>query len=324
MKKKYFFILSVSLVLLASCSHKVYQITAEGERFDALTQITDGEKICLYPQGGDFGTNLVFVVKEDNSNYNIYLKDDVLKKAYLKKTSGDNINLAPQYCSASDRIVFQFYDKTNFDIYYIDANKGKAITQITNTDEDEFNPAWSPDGNMIIFERGQTPQTYVQANIGNKPKVVSIRKNQIWIQNIKTNELKMLGEGSFPKISNDGKKIVFVKYGLDKKKTDENGTLWTMTIDGDSPRQITTATIGYAKNPNWSPDGKNLIFELTKSNKTDSDIYTIDINGENLKQYTTNKSNDFAPYWSVDDFVYFASDRKYKAKQYQIWRFKIK
>ena len=53
-------------------------------------------------------------------------------------------------------------------------------------------------------------------------------------------------------------------------------------------------------------------------------LNVYDINGENLKQYTVNKSNDFAPIWTADDFIYFCSDRGAKANQYQIWRFKIK
>jgi len=99
--------------------------------------------------------------------------------------------------------------------------------------------------------------------------------------------------------------------------------LWIMTIDGDSPRQLTTPDLGYATRPNWSPDGTKLVFQLTKKNKQDFDIYTIDINGENLRQHTTNPANDFSPYWSKDNFIYFSSDRGAKKGMFQIWRFKI-
>ncbi len=321
MKLNTYLLIFYSLYMMCSCTEKAYLMTADGEQFDALTQITEGDKACSYPQGGDFGTNLVFVTREADGHYNICMKEDVLKKAYLQKTDGSNYNVAPQYCSSNDKIVFQYYDKNNFDIYYIEANKGKAITQVTNTDENEYNPAWSPDGNNIVFEKGGTPRSYLQTNSQNQ---MSVTKNQIWMKSIKSNELKMLGEGSFPKISNDGKNIVFVKYEFDKKKDKVQGTIWTMTVEGEAPKQITNISLGYATHPNWSPDGKNVIFQLTKANKADSDIYTIDTNGENLTQYTSNKSNDFAPYWSIDDYVYFASDRKSQAKKYQIWRFKIK
>ncbi len=323
--KKIFFAISCSIVL--SCSPKVYQMTAEGENFDALTQITESEKPIFYPSGGDFGENLVFVAKEDDGAYNLYMKEKVLTKVLVQKSSGTNINLAPSYSTANNRIVFQYLDKTNYDIYYIEAGKGKAITQVTNTDEDEYNPSWSPDGNMIVFEKGATPKTYIQETSKASKvqyKGVAVTKNQIWIKDFKSNELKMVGVGSFPKISPDGKNIAFIRYDLDKSKSKETGTVWIMSIEGDSPKQITDANLGYASSPNWSPDGKRLIFQLTKKNKADSDIYTIDINGESLRQFTVNKSNDFAPIWTADDFVYFCSDRGAKANKYQIWRFKIK
>lgn len=324
MNKKLLIIVSL---LMTACSPKVYQVMSEGENFDALTQITDSEKPSYYPSGGDFGENLIFVSKEDDGAYNMYMKEKVLNKALVQKSSGQNVNLAPSYCTANNRIVFQYLDKTNYDIYYIEAGKGKAITQVTNTDEDEYNPSWSPDGNLIVFEKGATPKTYMQATSKASKVVykgVAVTKNQIWMKDLKSNELKMVGIGSFPKISPDGKNVVFIRYDLDKSKSRETGTLWIMTIEGDSPKQITDANLGYASSPNWSPDGKKLIFQLTKKNKVDSDIYTIDTNGENLRQYTVNKSNDFAPVWTVDDFVYFCSDRGTKANKYQIWRFKMK
>lgn len=314
------------LAALQACAPKTYQLTTEGENFDALTQISDSEKPCLYPQGGDLGENLVYVSREEDGAYNLYMKEKVLNKAILQKTSGKNVNLAPSYCNANNRIVFQYFDKNNFDIYYIEAGKGKAITQVTNTDEDEYNPAWSPDGNLIVYEKGATPKTYAVSSQKSSKMYsgVSVKKNQIWMKDLKTKELKMIGEGSFPKISPDGRSIAYVKYDLDRSKSKETGTLWIMTVEGDSPRQITDINLGYATNPNWSPDGKNLIFQLTKKNKIDADIYVVDINGENLRQYTVNKSNDFAPYWSIDDYVYFSSDRGAKALKYQLWRFKIK
>ncbi len=328
-KTKAFFLIILCILFGVSCnsSKKVFETISTGETFDALTQITDSDKYCSYPNGGDFGDNLVFVSTENDGSINIYMKDKVLNKAIVEKTSGKNINMAPSYCTANNRIAFQYWDKDNFDIYYIEADKVKAITQLTNTDDDEFNPSWSPDGNIIVFEKGSIPQYYTINIIeGNKKQtyVTSITKNQIWLKDLKTKELKMLGIGSFPKISPDGKSISFIRYDLDQKKKNSFGTLWIMGVDGENPKQITNVNLGSVTHPNWSPDGKNLVFQLTKKNKVDSDIYTVDINGETLKQHTLNKSGDYQPYWSADNYIYFASDRGAKAKRFQIWRFKIK
>ena len=60
-----------------------------------------------------------------------------------------------------------------------------------------------------------------------------------------------------------------------------------------------------------------------KTKKNDYDLYTIDINGNNLTQLTINKSYDAHPYWANDGNIYFASDRGGRAGHYQIWRFFI-
>lgn len=315
-------------LIMSSCSTSTFLITSEGESFDALSKITDSDKPCIDPNGGDENKNLVFVSRENDGAYNIYLKDNVLSKAIIKKTSGDNFNLAPNFCNSNNKIVFQYFDKTNFDIYYVDAFEGKAITQITYTDENEYNPSWSKDGKCVIFEKGAPPKSYIVVTKNTAQAAqysgFSVTKNQIWLKNIETGELKMLGEGSFPVISPDGDEIAFVKYDLNKRKTAETGTIWIMSIEGDSPKQLTDNQVGYATHPNWSPNGDKIIFQLTKNNKTDSDIYSINTNGENLKQLTTNKSNDFSPCWSTDNYIYFSSDRGSKKGNYQIWRFKIR
>ncbi len=320
--------LFAALLVFTGCGPQTFLMIAEGESFDALTKITDDKKISVFPNGGENGKSMVFSAKESDGSYNIYMKDNVLSSAVIQKTSGVNYNIYPNYCPANDKIAFCYFNKNNYDIYYINANSGKAITQITNTDENEYNPCWSPDGKSIVFEKGAAPKSFVQYRSGGSlgggmGMVFKVTENQVWIKNLETGELKMIGQGSFPKFSPNGKEIVFVKYDINRNRSGETGTIWTMSIDGENQRQITNTDLGYATFPCWSPDGKNVAFQLTKRDKADSDIYTISTTGENLKQHTINKSNDFAPYWSKDNFLYFSSDRGSQYQKYLIWRFKI-
>ncbi|MFZ1703797.1 MAG: hypothetical protein WAT79_05595 [Saprospiraceae bacterium] len=320
MKASYLAILL--LFIHVGCTTK-YKLMVEGENFDALTKITDEKKVCFSPNGGENNTNLTFCCYDQGNSMNVYMKDKVLSSAIIQKTSGQNFNTSPSYCKANNKIVFQYFNRNNFDIYYINAQQGKAITQVTSTDENEYNPDWSSDGKMIIFEKGSTPKTFIKytSNYVYK-KGIHVTENQIWIKNVETGELKMVGQGSFPMFSPDDKYITYVKYDLNKAKTNETGTIWIMDIEGENQKQLTGPELGYASVPAWSPDGKHLVFQLTKNQKKDSDIYTIDIDGENLKQHTINKSQDFGAYWSEDGFIYFSSDRGGKAKKYVIWRFK--
>lgn len=73
----------------------------------------------------------------------------------------------------------------------------------------------------------------------------------------------------------------------------------------------------------WSPDGKRIIFQATKKDKKDADLYIINSDGEGLTQLTSNKSFDGQPYWTKDNYIYFVSDRGNKKGNLQIWGFKL-
>ncbi len=129
----------------------------------------------------------------------------------------------------------------------------------------------------------------------------------------------MLGSGNYPKFSPDGKEIAFVKLQLVKGRI--AGTVNVMSLDGENVKQLTDTNLGFPSSPAWSPDGKNLIFSVTKPFGKSINIYTVGINGENLKQYTQ-YANNLTPYWSSDNFIYFTSDRGSVKWKYSIWRFK--
>ena len=87
--KKNLTLLIAILIAFSSCKTS-YLMIAEGESFDALTKITDDKKVCILPNGGDDGKNLVFCGLESDGSFNIYLKDNVLSSALIQKTSGSN------------------------------------------------------------------------------------------------------------------------------------------------------------------------------------------------------------------------------------------
>jgi Tol biopolymer transport system component len=332
MKTKSLSIFIISIIL-CSCSSTKYLLVSTGESFDALTKITDDKKVSALPFGGDNDKGLYYCAKEDDDSYNIYFKDNVMSSAITQKTFGSNTNFSPNYCAKNNKIAYQCYVNNQWDIYYMDATKGRVQTQVTSTLENEANPCWSSDGKYIVFEKGTNPRYFVKSRNNKIVSYVKLTENQIWLKNTETGELQMIGNGSFPKFSHDDKQIAFVKYELDKGKSAELGTLWIMGPDGENQKQITGTDLGFASNPSWSPDDRYLVFQLRKkeansyrvyANSNNNDIYTIKVDGESLAQHTSNKSNDFAPYWSKDNYIYFTSDRGGKIDDYKIYRFKIR
>lgn len=314
--KKIKFTLLTSALVLSSCTN-TYVISSAGESLSALTKVTDAEKQCISPYGGDEGKDLFYSMEEKGGVFNIYRKENPFSNATTQKTSGRNDNCSPTYNAVIDRIAFsgRLEGASTSDIYMMDNNKGKTLTQITeSTDAYEDNPCFSPDGKYLVFEKNRS--RIIKALF---MKAVFIQSHEIWLKNLTTGETSLLTNGAQPAFSPDGSKIVFVKYASDAKSC----SIWMMDIDGGNQMQLTDAKKGLAFHPRFSPDGTKIVFDASKEGKKDQDIYIISIDGNNLVQITSNKSYDGQPYWTTDGYIYFVSDRGGKAGNRQIWRFKL-
>lgn len=270
--------------------------------FTQLTKITESpDAIC--PFGGNNGGPLVFAYQANGiGQCNIYKKNTPLSNSMTQMTSV-NSALYPTYNEVTDNIAFIMND----DIYSMSASKGKALTQITSTNNcRESHPCFSSDGQYIVYDR-------IMANAGDYNKTMS----EIWIKNLQTGENSLIGNGWSPSFSPDAKKIVYCKV-----KNNESA-IWVMDIDGDNQTKITdNNTISSAQRPRFSPDGNYIVFDASDKKDGNMDLYVISVDGGNLTRLTTNKSSDTQPYWSTDGYIYFVSDRGGNAGDYNIWRFK--
>lgn len=293
----------------------MFAIMSTGENLSALTKVTDNEEPCISPFGGDNGKDLFFAVREEGRYYNIYKKENPFASSMTQKTSGENFNYSPAYNAATEKIAFrcQLEGASTSDIYMMNNNQGQALTQITESGNAfEDNPCFSSDGKLLVYDK--TVNSFWTSSA-----LVIVQNSEIWLRNLVTGENILLGNGSQPAFSPDGKSIVYVKWSSDAKSC----SVWTMNTDGSNQVQVTDAKKGYAFHPRFSPDGRRIVFDCYKKDKKDNDIYIIDIDGNNLMQLTINKSYDGQPYWTTDGYIYFVSDRGGKSGNRQIWRFKL-
>ena len=147
-------------------------------------------------------------------------------------------------------------------LWVMDADGGNARALVT-TKTTSYMPSWqvTPDGERIVFGLH-----------GAKPEMASIKPDGT--------ELKMLGEGHDPTLSPDGKFITYTGH------PPEGGvTVYVMNWDGVEKRRVVegSSKMG-ATFPNWSPDGKQIIYSWPVGEALE--LFIINADGTGARQLT--------------------------------------
>ncbi|MBS1652201.1 MAG: PD40 domain-containing protein [Bacteroidetes bacterium] len=199
----------------------------------------------------------------------------------------------------------------SFDIFVAD-QKGKIITQLTNTPGYDAEATVSPKGDKIVFTSDRSGDL------------------ELWIMDIDGKNQKQitfgLGYDGGAFFSADGKQLVFrasrPKTEEDVKEYKEllqkglvaptNMEIYTCNIDGSNLKQITN--LGKA---NWAPffhpSGKKIIFSSNhhSSKGYDFQLFMINTDGTGIEQITNESAFNAFPMFSKDGKkLIFSSNRK--------------
>lgn len=167
-----------------------------------------------------------------------------------------------------------------YDIYVINAD-GTGLQQLSNTSAAEDHPAWSPDGQSILFDADYDGDGYYEiysmpVDGGTPRRLTNNRAND-----------------QFADWSPDGSRITFA--------SDRNGNwdILTMNVDGTGEVQLTSSP-DFELFPAWSPDGSRIAFTGLVPNSRNTDIFVMNADGSVLSQLTDSPGFDENPAWSPD------------------------
>ena len=255
--------------------------------------------------------NQVCIMNADGSGFRRLTTDDSRQHFYP--------SLAPDGQSV---LYAGFREENVYEIYKLDLSDG-SIDRLTNRIGISTAPEFSPDGDQILFTRGNPRTNQYQImlmdpsgeNAGNIPMLfgwdatwspdgskilfASDRDGPVQLFTINRRGRQLFRVTNLPAIrgrsdwSPDGQWIV--TYSGEPW----NREVYIMNADGSNVRQLTPSG-GNSQGPSFSPDGKWVAFTAYFDHYGDDhgcEIYIIRTDGTDLRRLTDNDYCDYQPRW---------------------------
>ena len=87
--------------------------------------------------------------------------------------------------------------------------------------------------------------------------------------------------------------------------------IWVMNGDGSGKKQLPTRDLN--ENPNWSPDGRRIVFDSDRAETGNLDVYSMLADGSDVRRMTESPALDALPAYSPDrKQIVCVSDRALK------------
>jgi Tol biopolymer transport system component len=90
-----------------------------------------------------------------------------------------------------------------------------------------------------------------------------------------------------PQVSPDGRRLIVERRNSWLSRPRGGSALFVLNLDGSGVRQITPWSVAAGDGPDWSPDGRRIVFRAPRLGAfAGSNLYTVRADGKDLRQLT--------------------------------------
>jgi Tol biopolymer transport system component len=245
------------------------------DNISEYTWSPDGKKILIASHnGGAWEDGRVYLVNIEESQENHQESIKLIRGG----VNANGLTWSPngEYVAFFHR--FELHEPDQIDI--LDAATGKTVLVLGGRE-----PAWSPDGQKMVFLAGLEGKEDIYLLNDLTKAFQEFKSNSLPQYHLITHNSSYYGP---PIWSPDGKKIAFTSY------QDENWEVYVIDADGTNQTRLTNDPAADTQ-PAWSPDGKQIAFVSNRDGNRE--IYVVDADGSNLLRLTNNDVDDWGPVW---------------------------
>jgi TolB protein len=190
--------------------------------------------------------------------------------------------IAPAWHPSGRYVAYSQLGPRGWDIRIRDLATGATRTLPSTPGGLNTTPAFSPDGNSIVYAHGEENGTdlYLTSAFGNGPaRRITVGRGT---------------DNISPSFSPDGGRLAFTSGRLGHPE------VYTADVDGSNVELLTPFNFGdqnYRSNPDWSPDGRLIAFQSQINGQFQ--VMTITLRDRSVKQLTSEGINE-DPSWAPD------------------------
>jgi len=229
------------------------------------------------------------------------LRSPAAEVSLTQLTTDPGVETQPSLSPDGKMLVYVGRAAGHAHIYLLRVGGKNPIDLTTDSNDDNSEPAFSPDGERIAFrsERDGGGIFVMGATGESVNRVTDFGYNPAW--------------------SPDGSEIVCsTKSGDDPSSRLGVGQLWRIKVATGEKRMVSE---GDAVQPSWSPHGQRIAYWARRKSGAQRDIWTIPAGGGPAVEVTADTAVDWNPVWSPDGrWLYFGSDR---GGSTNLWRVEV-